>query len=145
MANWLYPANTKYYDVLRAFGSKQTYWPIKSKIVPGDNIYIYLAAPYKQIGFVGSVIQTSLPEAVVTREIKPFFKQTPPKSKEKRSFMEIGKITPIPLIEASPFSLSKLREHGLNGMLMGPRNLENSPILLEYVKGCRNELRQNRA
>ena len=34
------------------FGELETYWPINSKVAAGDVVFIYLAAPYKQIKFV---------------------------------------------------------------------------------------------
>jgi hypothetical protein len=51
MTYWLYPANTKYYDVLGAFSERIAYWPAKTKVAVGDSVLIYLSAPYKQIGF----------------------------------------------------------------------------------------------
>jgi len=51
MNHWLYPANTKIYDVLAAFESGRTFWPMNSSVSVGDVVYIYLTAPQKQIAF----------------------------------------------------------------------------------------------
>ncbi|MDH5447039.1 MAG: EVE domain-containing protein [Gammaproteobacteria bacterium] len=135
MAHWLYPANTKYYDVLGAFSKKSAYWPIKSKVAKGDQVLIYLAAPYKQIGFICKVTEVDLDESTVLKHVSPFFKQVPDKNANLRYFMKLNSIKRIPLDEASPLSLTQLKVVGLKGMLMGPRKLDNTPGLLDYLKG----------
>jgi hypothetical protein len=32
MTHWLFPANTKFYDVLSAFSGNETYWPANTKV-----------------------------------------------------------------------------------------------------------------
>ena len=41
----------------------------------------------------------------------------------------------IALDKGSLLSLEFLKPNGLNGMLMGPRKLENNPALLTYIQG----------
>jgi len=60
MAHWLYPANVKFYDVLGAFAQPSTYWPINSKVEVGDQVYVYLAAPHKQVGFACEVMAVDI-------------------------------------------------------------------------------------
>ncbi|MDH5544421.1 MAG: hypothetical protein OEZ43_02445 [Gammaproteobacteria bacterium] len=134
MANWLYPANTQYHDVLGAFSKKTVYWPAKTKVSKGDKIYIYLAAPHKQIAFIGEVTQVDITEESVIEDIKRFFKQLPKKKGEPTPFMKIGKIQRVDIEADSPLALSSLKTHGLRGMLMGPRNLENNQTLLNYFQ-----------
>ncbi len=135
MAYWLYTANTKYYDVLGAFSANSAYWPVKSKVAIGDKVLIYLAAPYKQIGFATEVVQIELELQEVFASVSPFFKRAPDNRGNGRLFMELVNIKTIELEEHAALSLDRLRQAGLKGMLMGPRNLNGNPELLEYIKG----------
>lgn len=135
MAHWLYPANIKYYDVLGAFARAETYWPQNTKVAVGDTVYTYIAAPYKQIGFVSRIEAIDLPLEVIIDELKPFMKGDPDADKSEKPFMHLVKTDTVTLEEGSLLSYSFLKEHGLNGMLLGPRKLENSPELLKYIKG----------
>ncbi len=84
MTHWLYPANVKYYDVLSAFNSPEIYWPINSKVSVGDVIHIYLAIPYKQIGFVCEVKEVEIDLASILENIRPFFKGEGNNEKQKK-------------------------------------------------------------
>jgi hypothetical protein len=135
MAHWLYPANTKFYDVFGAFGAPETYWPISSKVAAGDVVFIYLAAPHKQIGFVCDILDVGLAEADIIEKVRPFFKGTPDSKKTSKLFMKLKPTEEISLDKGSLLGLSFLKQNGLNGMLMGPRKLENNVSLLTYIKG----------
>ena len=74
MTHWIVPANTKFYDVMDAFKQIETYSPVNSKVSVGDTVYIYLAAPYKQIGFVCDVLDVGLDQDSILKHIRPFFK-----------------------------------------------------------------------
>lgn len=134
MAHWLYPANTKFYDVLGALNEPVAYWPINSKVESGDIIYYYLAAPYKQIGYIGEVKSVGHSVDSVMDKVRPFFKQEPKGDAPDKLFMEVHVFRRMELTPDSAFGLSALRDNGLNGMLMGPRKLENNPSLLDYLK-----------
>ncbi|MDH3974926.1 MAG: hypothetical protein OEV42_11665 [Deltaproteobacteria bacterium] len=133
--DWLYPANTKFYDVIGAFSQAETYWPVNSNVIVGDTVYIYLAAPYKQIAFVCQVSEMNLGEEKIIDYIRPFFKKAPQNKKPSKSFMKLQGISKIPIEKESRLSYSFLKENGLNGMLMGPRKLDNNPLLFNYIKG----------
>jgi hypothetical protein len=134
MAHWLYPANTKFYDVLGAFAEDETYWPMNSKVAVGDVIYVYLAVPHKQIGFVCKVLEIGFDEAAIIDKVRPFFK-TPPDAKGKQKpFMKLQTTKALELGLSAKADYAHLKENGLNGMLMGPRKLENNPELLAYIK-----------
>lgn len=48
MKHWIYPANSKYYDIIAAFTEEsQTAWPMNSNVEIGDCVYIYSGAPFK--------------------------------------------------------------------------------------------------
>lgn len=135
MSHWLFPANTKFYDVLAAFSQSQTYWPKSVKVEPGDVVYIYLAAPYQQIGFVCEVLETGFQSDAVLEKVRPFLRGEPPADKQAKEFMKLKPIQTIELQKDSLLGLSYLKAHGLKGMLMGARKLENNRPLFEYIMG----------
>lgn len=135
MTNWLYPANVKFYDVLSAFAAPQTYWPMNSKAATGDLIYIYLAAPHKQIGFICKVEQINFEQDEIINHIKPYFKGDGKDGKSGKKFMQLKTIKSFELKDGSFTAYSLLKENGLTGMLMGPRNLNNNLPLLHYIEG----------
>ena len=134
MTHWLFPANTKFYDVVGAFSEIETYWPVNTKVSVGDVVYIYLAAPYKQIGFVCDVIDVGLDQDSILESIRPFFKNMFDDKKQSKLFMKLQTISIIPIDNEALLAYKHLKQNGLNGMLMGPRNLENNPALLDYIK-----------
>jgi hypothetical protein len=128
-------ANTKLYDVFGAFANKETFWPISSKVMVGDTIYIYLSAPYKQIGFVCETLEIDIEKDKVIEKVRPFI--IAPGKKEnsrKKLFMKLRVNSKVALKIDSSVSYSLLKENGLTGMLMGPRKLENNPTLLDYIQ-----------
>ncbi len=140
MTHWLYPANTKYYDVFGAMAEKQTWWPMHTQVTVADKIFIYLAAPYKQIGFVCDVTHTGIEEAEVIEKIQPFIKGDKKTGEKQMHFMQLCPEKIIPPESENPLALAYLKQHGLSGMLMGARKLENNPRLLEYILRSCHEL-----
>ncbi|MFK5977406.1 MAG: hypothetical protein QM488_00780 [Rhizobiaceae bacterium] len=134
MPHWLVPANTKFYDVFAAFAQKETYWPMNAKIADGDVLYIYLAAPHKQIGFVCDVLATGFDMNEIIEKVRPFIKGEPDGKAPSKPFMKLKATKSFPLRKNSSVSLQYLRENGLNGMLMGARKLENNPALFGYIE-----------
>ena len=133
--HWLIPANTKFYDVFAAFGREETYWPMNAKIAAGDVVYIYLAAPYKQIGFVCDVLETGFDVDEIIEDLRGFIKGEAGGDGPAKPFMKLKALRSLPIEKNGVLGLANLRENGLNGMLMGARKLENNPPLLEYMKG----------
>lgn len=59
---WLIPANPKYYDIQKAFSESEIHtWKQSSNVIPGDIIYIYLAAPYSAIYCRCIALETDIP------------------------------------------------------------------------------------
>ncbi len=135
MHHWLVPANIKFYDVFAAFEQSHTFWPMNTKIEPGDIILVYLAAPHKQIGFVCQVLETGIEPSTVLDELRRFMKGEITDKGPDKPFMKLQTTAVISLSDDSPLSLARLKQNGLNGMLMGVRKLENNPQLLAYIKG----------
>jgi hypothetical protein len=118
-----------------AFGELETYWPINSKVAAGDVVFIYVAAPYKQIRFVCDVLDVGLAETDILERIRLFFKGTPDAKKLSRLFMKLKPTEEFSLDKDALLGLPFLKQHALNGMLMGARKLENNFPLLTYIKG----------
>lgn len=134
MTSWLYPANVKFYDVLGAFAAPQTYWPMNSKVTVDDLIYIYLAAPHKQIGFICKIEQIDFEHDEIIDQIKPYFKGDGKGGKSGKKFMRLKTTKSFELKDNSYTAYGLLKENGLTGMLMGPRNLNNNLPLLHYIE-----------
>ncbi|MBL1242104.1 MAG: hypothetical protein COB13_009660 [OCS116 cluster bacterium] len=134
MTSWLYPANVKFYDVLGAFAAPETYWPMNSKVEVDDLVYIYLAMPHKQIGFLCKIEQVDFEQDEIIDQIKPYFKGDGKDGKSGKKFMRLKTIKSFELKENSFTAYSLLKENGLAGMLMGPRKLDNNPALLHYIE-----------
>ena len=132
--HWLIPANTKFYDVFSAFEQKEIYWPINAKISSGDTVYIYLAAPYKQIGFICDVLATNYKMDEIIDSVLPFIKGEENQEAQSKPFMKLKAIQFVDIGDDSALTLNNLKQNGLNGMLMGARKLENNPKLFEYVR-----------
>ena len=133
MSHWLIPANTKFYEVFSAFREKETYWPMSAKISPGDTVYIYLTAPYKQIGFICDVLDANYNMDEIIDHIRPFEKVNNRKGESSKPFMRLRANQTITIDEHCALSLKNLKQNGLHGMLMGARKLENNPELFGYI------------
>lgn len=60
--DWLIPANPKYYDVIHAFDDTDTIlWKQGAAIHVGDEVFLYVAAPYSSIMFQCKVTETDIP------------------------------------------------------------------------------------
>ncbi|GAA0179172.1 hypothetical protein SH2C18_20880 [Clostridium sediminicola] len=133
MRNWVYPANPKYYDVIGAFTEEEvTPWPMSSKVVVGDIVYIYSGVPFKQILFKCIVDDIELPMEMVIDKAEKYIKIKGKSPKKK--FMMLKVLKRFPSDVASPLTFSAMREHGLKGSIMGPQCLENNPDLWEWIR-----------
>lgn len=133
MTHWFYLANVKYFDVLGSFEAGVHYWPVKTKAAAGDILYVYLAEPYKQIAFECEIVRTGIEQEEVFAHVLPFIKCETPDKMDKK-FMELKIQKSVPLTKDSPLGYSYLKEMGLKGRLLWPRNLDNCPELLSYIK-----------
>ena len=142
MSHWLYPANTKYYDVFEAFKQSDIYWPMNSKVEVDDLIYFYLALPYKQIAFVVKIVEVGILYDTIAKYVDGYVTSQPETADKKpvKLFMRLKLLKNIEIDKNSTLALSELKEHGLNGMLMGSRKLQNNPELLSYIQESHNDL-----
>lgn len=59
---WIIPANPKYWDIINCFNDTDTIgWKQPSNILVGDNVYIYVAAPYSAVLYKCEVIEKDIP------------------------------------------------------------------------------------
>ncbi|MBV1915646.1 MAG: hypothetical protein KUG72_09690 [Pseudomonadales bacterium] len=105
----------------------------RKKIATGDRVYIYLAAPYKQVGFVCDVLATHYNLEEIIDHVRPYEKVEGRKDGPSKPFMKLSVTQNISIDEHCPLSLNNLKQNGLNGMLMGARKLENNPELFRYI------------
>jgi hypothetical protein len=109
-------------------------------VAAGDFVFIYLAAPYKQIGFLCEVKEIGLSFEDTLPHIRQFFRETIDHKKKPKALMKLNRTLTFQITDGSPLSYAQLKRHGLAGRLMGPRKLENNPKLLEFIKEVCNEL-----
>ena len=133
MTHWLFPANTKFYDVINAFTEVEAYWPMNAKVSKGDVTFFYLATPYQQIAYLCDVVGVDINLDSILDHIRPFFLQQRAPQKPSKAFMKIQISKRLDIQKDSLPAYGYLKENGLNGMLMGPRKLENNPQLLDYI------------
>lgn len=107
---------------------------MKSKVSIEDIIYIYLAVPYKQLGFVCEVLEIGFDEESIIDKVRPFFKSPPDGKGKAKPFMKLRVSKSFEIGMSAQLDYGHLKENGLNGMLMGPRKLENNPPLLAYIQ-----------
>ena len=90
MKHWLYPANPKYYDIIAAFtDEEETAWPMNSKVVAGDVVYIYSGAPFKQIMFKTEVLKVDVLAEEVMGQAEKYIKVSG--KAPKKNFMLLKK------------------------------------------------------
>lgn len=59
---WIVPANPKYFDLEKAFAqSDEILWKQSNRIIVGDTVYLYLAAPHSAIRYECSVTEVNVP------------------------------------------------------------------------------------
>lgn len=63
---WVFPCNVRFFDIFEHFAKSNTVvWKKRSSVHTGDEVYIYIGAPYKEIRFKCHVIADEVPEDVV--------------------------------------------------------------------------------
>jgi len=117
-ADWIIPANPKYYDLDTVFQNKKAIlWKQGSKIRVGDIAYIYITAPVSAVRYKCVVTETGIPYEYKDNNV----------SMKQVMRMDIVKQYPDDLC---PFS--KLRELGI-AVVRGARTVTRE--FLEYI-GC---------
>lgn len=60
--DWIVPSNPKMYDIIKGFESDDLHdWTQSSRVSVGDNVYIYVGAPYSAIMYKCVAVEVDLP------------------------------------------------------------------------------------
>lgn len=105
-AEWIIPANPKYYDITNCFNDTDTIlWKQSSNIEIGDIIYLYVAEPYSAILYKCEAIEVNIPY-----EYKD----------DNLSMKKVMKIKLLKKYNKNDYHFSKIKECGINA-IRGPR------------------------
>lgn len=109
-AEWIIPANPKYYDIINCFNDTDTIiWKQSSNVEIGDIIYMYIAEPYSAILYKCEAIEVNIPYEY------------------KDDNLSMKKVMKIRLLEKylqDEYPFSKIKECGINS-IRGPRLITN--------------------
>ncbi len=117
--NWLIPANPKFYDIeaeVNETPDKIFEWKQTCSILPGDIVYMYLAAPVSALKYKFSVTETDIPYNYSDKNL------------------EIRKIMRLKLLavyDKTPITLDKMKTHGVYAV-RGARSIPQS--LIDEIK-----------
>ena len=125
---WIVPCNVRFFDVVSYLDDHKTIvWKRRSTIVKGDEIYIYVGAPYSQILFKCRVEEDELSE----EEIKKNNYAISSKDTEKTKYMRLKMIHRY---EEGTLPLKDLREVGLGQTQVQARADRKLRVYLDQVK-----------
>lgn len=126
MTDWIIPCNPQYYDVFGAFDKfKVLDWhQANPNMEIGDIVYIYVGKPTQAIMFKCKVNKVNLSENNV--DDSEFAKNRGVYDNQRYMELELLK-----KYSQDVLSMAVLREHGVQGWIMGPRTMQ--PQLREYV------------
>ena len=118
MADWIIPCNPKYYDVVGAFSNlSRINWKQSAKNIDvNDIVYIYVGRPLMAIKFKCKVNKVNL-DAIEIDDGE--FIIIGDNYMNYKNHMELELLTKY----EDELTLDKLRTHGLNGNVQGPRRL----------------------
>ena len=118
MADWIIPCNPQYYDVVGAFSNlSRINWKQSAKNIDvNDIVYIYVGRPLMAIKFKCKVNKVNL-DAIEIDDGE--FIIIGDNYMNYKNHMELELLTKY----EDELTLDKLRTHGLNGNVQGPRRL----------------------
>lgn len=111
IAEWIVPANPKYYDLEKAFSENNTIlWKQSSHIAIGDMVYLYVAAPYSAILYQCKAEEVDIPYQYDDGKV---------------SMEHVMKIRLLHRFDRQQFPFNKLKEYGIFAV-RGPRRVPES-------------------
>lgn len=129
MNYWLFPCNTKYFDIISHFEKNDTVVFKQDKnMTIGDIVFIYLAVPYKRIQYKCVVLETKIGEKEMQNH--DYALTTSPYIKG------YVKLKLLKTITSDGLDFYSLKEHGL-GQIQRQGRLEGR--LLKYVLDSEND------
>ena len=106
--DWIIPANPKYYDVVGEFEeSTIVRWKQSSDVHVGDNIYMYVAAPYSSILYKCKAIEVDIPYHF---------------SDENLTLKQAMKLELLEKYESGVWSFERIKQFGVYAV-RGPRSM----------------------
>ena len=106
--DWIIPANPKYYDVVGAFEESHIVtWKQSSDVHVGDNIYMYVAAPYSSILYKCKAIEVDIPYHF---------------SDENLTLKQAMKVELLEKYESGVWSFERIKQFGVYAV-RGPRSM----------------------
>ena len=117
--DWIIPANPKYYDVVGAFEESHIVtWKQSSDVHVGDNIYMYVAAPYSSILYKCKAIEVDIPYHF---------------SDENLTLKQAMKVELLEKYESGVWSFERIKQFGVYAV-RGPRSMP-AELKSEMEKG----------
>ncbi|MCH5162854.1 MAG: MmcQ/YjbR family DNA-binding protein [Clostridiales bacterium] len=104
----LVPANPKYYDIKKAFEENDVIlWKQSNTIIPGDTVYLYVAAPYSCIRYKCVAVEVDIPYDYTDENV---------------SMNKVMKLKRLYTYDTAQFGLDRLKKHGVVSV-RGPRKV----------------------
>lgn len=137
--NWIIPCNVKVFDVISHFKcNKKVVWKNAFTIRKGDIAYLYLGNPYGEIRYKCMVIDDSVSEDLLSKNVYAIpAKKSNNYFSKKEKYIQMEYISEFP---EGPLTLAKLREHGLGQVQIQARTDRR---LQQFIDSCENELIEN--
>lgn len=130
---WIFPTNTKKYDIKKAFNElDEIDWEWDGKpqgVNEGDIVYCYAAKPYSRILYKTKVMKINVKKNEKINDLKYYQKK--PDLDENSSFVRLRKLRTYPVDDSNPYSLDKLHANGLDGNIQGKRGVGGK--ILNYI------------
>ncbi len=112
-AEWLIPANPKYYDVIGAFDKSSIVdWKQSSDVHVGDNVYMYVASPYSAILYKCRAKEVNIPCTYEDENI---------------SIKKMMRLELLKKYDQNEYNLEKLIDYGIKSV-RGPRYMPQKLI-----------------
>lgn len=114
-ANWIVPANPKYYDIETAINENAEHtflWKQSNRIAVGDTVYLYIAAPVSAIRYQCKAIEVDIPYKYADENI---------------SMSHVMRLQLLQTYHEKSIGMDLLKAHGVR-TVRGPRSMPNSLI-----------------
>lgn len=125
MNTWIIPANTKYYNVFKAYAAfKELDWRLRSTPEVGDIVYIYVARPYSCIKFKTEVVAINIPYEDSIKD-EEFYTNKADASPNGSVYTRLALLE---VYSHDKLDRDFLHAHGVRGNIQCPRRLQPDSI-----------------
>ena len=131
---WIISANPKYYDHIAAFKDLQTLdWGMKGKCEIGDIVFIYTSTPIRAIQVAAQVVDINIGLKGRIDDARYYLDEKGYEQSLLKTSMTRLKL--LCEFNEKAITFDELSEHGLKGILLGPRKLRDKDNNLTEL-GC---------